>query len=153
MRQLPILVVAILAALSASRTFAAPDCSSKYVPQPLPLRATALPPLSAELPASGRQLGSPDGVLAYSSNEAQSVDRVLARLRFEGCPQASAAAAYVPKTKWDNTPYRFNAGGNGKKFTADDFDAWMKANGIHVSKGAPQPAPPADPGMSTQPVK
>jgi hypothetical protein len=153
MRQIPIAAVSLIASLAMAPALAAPDCASKYVPQPLPLRATALPPLSTELPGSGRQLGSPDGVLAYSSNEAQSVDRVLARLRFEGCQPVSAAAAYVPKTKWDNTPYRFNAGGNGKKFTADDFDAWMKANGIHVSKGAPQPAPPADPGMSVQPVK
>ncbi len=129
----------------------------KSVPQPLPLRQTALPPLSSELPGSGRQLGSPDGVLAYASNEEQAVDRVLLRLRVEGCQNVSqaagysqpAAGAYVPRTKWDNTPYRFSAGGDGKKFTAAEFTAWMESKGIHVSKGAPQPvraepAPQAD---------
>jgi len=88
-------------------------------------------------------------VLAYASNEAQAVDRVLLRLRFEGCQNVSQAAGYVPQTKWDNTPYRFNAGGDGKKFTAAEFTAWMESKGIHVSKGAPQPMP-ADP--TAQPV-
>jgi hypothetical protein len=117
------------------------DCSVHAVPQPLPLRPTALPPLSSELPGGGRQLGSPDGVLAYSSNEDQAVDRVLLRLRQEGCQNVSQANGYVPRTKWDNTPYRFNAGGNGKKFSAAEFSAWMESKGIHVSKGKPQPMP------------
>lgn len=44
------------------------------------------------------------------------------------------AAAYVPKTAYDNSPYRFNA---GKRFTAAEFDAWMKSRGIRVAKGNP----------------
>jgi hypothetical protein len=141
MRSHVFVVGSILAILNVAPAIAAQDCSLKSVPQPLPLRPTALPPLSAELPGSGRQLGSPDGVLAYASNETQAVDRVLLRLRFEGCQNVSQAAGYVPQTKWDNTPYRFNAGGNGKKFTAADFSAWMESKGIHVSKGTPQPMP------------
>jgi hypothetical protein len=141
MRCRTVVIGSILATLSAAPALAAQDCSLKSVPQPLPLRPTALPPLSAELPGSGRQLGAPDGVLAYASNEAQAVDRVLLRLRFEGCQNVSHAAAYVPQTKWDNTPYRFNAGGDGKKFSAADFSAWMESKGIHVSKGSPQPMP------------
>jgi hypothetical protein len=135
---------------------AAPDCSVKTVPQPLPLRLTALPPLSAELPGSGRQLGAPEGLLAYASNEVQSVDRVLLRLRLEGCQNVSQAAGYVPRTKWDNTPWRFNAGADGKKFTAADFDAWMAAHGVHISKGsgaasAAQPQPPVQQSTSESP--
>ena len=141
MRCQAFIVGSVLAILNATPAFAAQDCSLKSVPQPLPLRPTALPPLSAELPGSGRQLGSPDGVLAYASNEAQAVDRVLLRLRFEGCQNVAQAAGYVPQTKWDNTPYRFNAGGDGKPFKAADFDAWMQAHGIHISKGAPKPTP------------
>lgn len=148
MRSSAYLTGSVLACLIASPALAAQDCSLKSVPQPLPLRPTALPPLSAELPGSGRQLGAPDGVLAYAGNEAQSVDRVLLRLRFEGCQNVSQAAGYVPQTKWDNTPYRFNAGGNGKKFNAADFTAWMESKGIHVSKGKPQPMP-ADPAAAT----
>lgn len=47
---------------------------------------------------------------------------------------ATKPAAYVPKTPYDNTPYRFNA---GKRFTAAEFDAWMKSRGIRVAKGKP----------------
>ncbi len=141
--------IMLLAGMLAAPAYAGPDCSVKSVPQPLPLRPTALPALSSELPGSGRQLGSPEGVLAYTSNEEQAVDRVLLRLRLEGCQNVSQAAAYVPRTKWDNTPYRFNAGGDGKKFNAADFSAWMESKGIHVSKGKPQPMP-ADPAAQPQ---
>lgn len=43
--------------------------------------------------------------------------------------------AYKPKTQFDNTPYRFNMHQNGKKMTADEFDAWMKSRGFRVAKG------------------
>jgi hypothetical protein len=40
---------------------------------------------------------------------------------------------------------RFNMTQDGKKMTADDFDAWMKKNGYRVATGAPaQPAKPAE---------
>jgi len=44
--------------------------------------------------------------------------------------------AYKPKTQFDNTPYRFNMQQNGKKMTAEEFDAWMKSRGFRVAKGA-----------------
>ena len=54
-------------------------------------------------------------------------------------PKEESAAAnpneYKPKTQYDNTPYRFNMHQNGKKMTADEFDAWMKSRGIRVAKG------------------
>jgi len=49
----------------------------------------------------------------------------------------STDAAYVPKTAYDNSPYRFNA---GARFTAVEFDAWMKSRGIRVAKGTPAAA-------------
>lgn len=33
--------------------------------------------------------------------------------------------------------YRFEMSQNGRRMTADEFDAWMKANGIRIAKGAP----------------
>ena len=32
--------------------------------------------------------------------------------------------------------YRFNMSNGEKKMTADEFDAWMKANGIRVARGS-----------------
>jgi len=51
--------------------------------------------------------------------------------------------AYKPKTQFDNTPYRFNMQQNGKKMTAEEFDAWMKSRGFRVAKGANGGAAPA----------
>jgi hypothetical protein len=152
----PVLTLASLAlfsVLTAAPANAEQDCSVRTVPQPLPQRPTALPPLSQELPGSGRQLGAPDGLLAYAGDEAQSVDRVLLRLRLEGCQNVSQAADYVPRTKWDNTPWRFNAGGAGKKFSAAEFSAWMESRGVHVAKGAPAAAVPAQPVIPSEALK
>lgn len=33
--------------------------------------------------------------------------------------------------------HRFDMQQNGRKMTAEEFDAWMKARGIRVAKGAP----------------
>ncbi|MDZ4116370.1 MAG: hypothetical protein U1C54_10185 [Xanthomonadaceae bacterium] len=59
-------------------------------------------------------------------------------------PAAAKDAAYVPKTAYDNSPYRFNA---GARFTAEEFDAWMKSRGIRVAKG--KPAADADTATAT----
>lgn len=50
---------------------------------------------------------------------------------------AADAAAYKPKTEHDNTPWRFNMEQNGKRMSADEFDAWMKARGVRVATGKP----------------
>jgi len=85
------------------------------------------------------------------------VDAVLLRLRIDKC-RASAMSSksggfapgmdpssYKPQTQFDNTPWRFDMNQNGKRMTADEFDAWMKARGVRVAKGAapvaPAPAP------------
>jgi hypothetical protein len=54
------------------------------------------------------------------------------------------AATYVPQTKFDNTPWRFDMNQNGKRMTAAEFDAWMKAKGIHVATGKPATPAPAE---------
>jgi hypothetical protein len=62
-------------------------------------------------------------------------------------PKPGDPGAYHPKTANDNTPWRFNMTQDGKRMTADEFDAWMKARGVRVVKGpaaaAPAPAPAA----------
>ena len=127
--------------------------------------------VAPELAAPGTRLGAPAGVLAQAYDQSQSVDSVLNRMRLGECrsvaekrssptaatttstaaPAAPAAAApvdpatYQPKTKDDNTPWRFDMSQDGKRMTAEEFDAWMKARGVRVAKGAPAPAAkPAD---------
>jgi hypothetical protein len=41
---------------------------------------------------------------------------------------------------------------NGKRMTADEFDAWMKSRGVRVAKGAvPAAAPVAAPAAEARP--
>lgn len=113
------------------------------VPQALPVRPTMLAPISSEMSTTTSQLGAPSGVLAQAYDEAMSVDLVLLRLRVEGCNVANATPAravdpndpsvYKPKTAFDNTPWRFDMNQNGKRMTADEFDAWMKARGVRIA--------------------
>jgi len=102
-------------------------------------------PLAPELTPTATQLGGASGVLAQSFDEALSVDSVLTRIRIDGCravasitPAASPvapvadAAGYKPETPYDNRPWRFNMTQDGKRMTADEFDAWMRARGVRV---------------------
>ena len=137
---------------------AAGDACQMELAAPTPVRVGALAPVAAEFAPALTQLGSADGVLAQSFDEALSVDNVLARIRVDGCramakaTQPGAAgldpAAYKPQTAFDNTPWRFNMTQNGKRMTADEFDAWMKSRGVRVvgrkdaaEVAAPEPAP------------
>lgn len=87
----------------------------------------AEPPSAPPMGATVRE--SQDSTLANANANANAA---------QGSSGAAAIpASYVPKTKYDNTPYRFNA---GKRFTAAEFDAWMKSRGIRVAKGVPAAA-------------
>lgn len=121
------------------------------------------PALAPGLVAPAAQLGAPGGVLASAFSQAQTVDTVLLRLRIEQCRTLAMSAqpgspgglvdpaTYKPKTEFDNTPWRFDMNQNGKRMTADEFDAWMKSRGVRVARGggaaaqpvAPAPAEPA----------
>lgn len=134
---------------------AAVDCSANSVITPLPTPATVIAPVAPELYARQVQLGMPAGVLTSNFSDDQSLDRVLMRLRVEGCNNVANAmparpavnandpAAYKPATAFDNTPWRFDMSQNGKRMTAEEFDAWMKARGVRVVKARPVAAEPA----------
>jgi len=47
---------------------------------------------------------------------------------------APADRGYVKQTEFDNTPYRFKMVQDGRRMTADDFDAWLEANGYRVGR-------------------
>lgn len=164
------LVIAPLLLVSGWVHAQALNCSTaSVVPQAVPLRATVLAPVASELTAPGYQLGAPSGVLSQAYDEAQSVDHVLLRLRIEGCQNVAKAipapsaldpndpAAYKPKTEFDNTPWRFDMSQNGKRMTADEFDAWMKARGVRVAGRKPvastvvAPAMPGDAPVQSAP--
>lgn len=84
-------------------------------------------------------------VLASPTQSPVSVSAFLQRLRqpVAAAPTTSAASGYVPRTAHDNSPYRFDMTQNGRRMTAEEFDAWMKARGIRVATGKPAGSEPA----------
>ena len=165
MRRLAVVAFSVFALIPVAAQ--AQDCSG-VTPQPLPSRPTIISPVASELYANTTQLGAPSGVLAQAYDEAQSVDRVLLRIKAEGCKNVAMAlpapaavstnssAAYKPKTQFDNTPWRFDMNQNGKRMTAEEFDAWMKSRGVRVAKGAgtvAAPAAPPAPAAAPAPVE
>ena len=56
----------------------------------------------------------------------------------------AAAAAGGAVSKPHDPSNRFNMTQNGKRMTADDFDAWMKAHGYRVAKGGAAPQQGSD---------
>lgn len=159
----------MLALLALPLAGHAADCSSLDTRAARPLQATVLEPISPELAAPSYRFGS-GAVLSRAYDDAQSAEQVVLRLEIEKCQNVAMAApaagavrandpaAYVKQTEFDNTPYRFNMTQGGKRMTADDFDAWVKANGYtvgsrRVDPNAPvtPPAETAQPGEATPP--
>jgi len=132
MPRLPTFAAMAFALLPA--TAFAQDCSSAGA-QPLPVRSTPVPPLYSGMSGRPAPLASPRTILSESRDEALAVDVVLTRLRLEACT-ANQFASYKPKTEFDNTPYRFNME-QGKKFSAAEFDAWMKSRGVRIVPAKP----------------
>lgn len=115
---------------------------------PLPVRNTPVPPLAAGLAGRPVITGLPHVLLSESRDESLALDIVLLRLRLEGCIK-DEFANYKPKTQFDNTPWRYNME-KGSKFTAEQFDAWMKSRGVRVAKGkAPAPEAATAPAAQT----
>lgn len=140
----------LLAAGEVSANSAAPNCIG--VPQVLPQAPGAATTVAQELYSQATDLGAPSGVLSQAYDQSFSVDQVLLRMKIEACRVATALpapapvnpndpAAYQPKTVHDNTPWRFDMTQNGRRMTADEFDAWMKARGVRIATGRPQSAP------------
>lgn len=94
-------------------------------------------PLSASLYAAAPEMLVLDNH-SYCVSARQVIDTALAKAAVVSAPSTIGAAGYVPKTKDDNTPWRFDMNQNGKRMTAEEFDAWMKAKGIHVATGKAQ---------------
>ncbi|MFA5683621.1 MAG: hypothetical protein WCZ65_10600 [Lysobacteraceae bacterium] len=111
---------------------------------PLPVRNTVLAPFATEVPGLPGRLGASSGLLAGERDETLSVDMVLLRLGREAClakldadvggQSGDAFAGYQKKTEHDNTPWRYESK-PGQRFSAQEFDAWMKSRGVRVAKG------------------
>jgi len=134
------------------------DCATLKPQSPLaPDNALQALPLAGELAAPDAQVGSGVG-FAQLFAEGTTVELVLARAKHSECLATALATqplsgAYQPAAN-DPQAWRFNMTQNGKRMTADEFDAWMKARGVRVVQG-PKPAtpPPEPPPPAPEPPK
>lgn len=133
--------LAVLLAFAAAAPVQA-ACNIEGVREALPVRAAAPAPISIELAGAPAMPGLVPAVLAAAPDQELALDRVLLRQRLSGCV-VDEYAGYAPRTEFDNTPWRFHAGGDGKKFDADEFDAWMKKRGVRIARGKPAAQPAA----------
>lgn len=140
MRQLLFFAVS-LSLLALPQLANAVACNANAAAQPLPVRSTAVPPIVTGLAGSPVAFVPRNVLLAESRDESLALDLVLRRLQLEACAK-DEFANYVPRTKFDNAPWRFQAK-PGQKFTAAEFDAWMKSRGVRVAKGNTASATPA----------
>ena len=126
------LAVSLLALFSSAPCLAW-DCM-------LPASAQLAPSLNVVAPEMAR----PAAVNPFCITVQDALAQIKAQLA------ASAPGTYVPLTKDDNTPWRFDMSQNGKHMTSVEFDAWMKAKGIRVATGKPAEAAAPD-SMTPQP--
>ncbi|NLG59548.1 MAG: hypothetical protein GX538_05240 [Gammaproteobacteria bacterium] len=138
-------VAALLLAAAPLASHAATDCS-RAAPATAVSVPASLAPLSPELAVPAHRPGGHGAVLSKGYGMEHSLDQVLLRIRMEGC-RALPAAGYVKQTEFDNTPFRFNMTQGGKRMTADDFDAWLQANGYSAGRRV-DPNAPATPALT-----
>lgn len=113
-------------------------------------------PLASELAAPDAQIGSGAGLVELFA-EGTTVELALARAKHSECLATAVATkplsgAYQPASN-DPQAWRFNMTQNGKRMTADEFDAWMKARGVRVVQGPKPATPPPPPPPPPEPPK
>ncbi|HHW4682893.1 MAG TPA: hypothetical protein ACQGQI_06930, partial [Xylella sp.] len=113
------------------------------------VKATPVTPASTAIYHKRITFGTSSEILSQHDNSKYLVDPLLLRLRVNGKQNIAKAVSienptklnnktdYKQQTIYDNTPWRFNMSQEGKRMTADQFDEWMKARGVHVIPSQP----------------
>lgn len=142
-----LMVLAVSGLLMSATASAAVDCAALKPVAPVQTNALQLNPIAEELSSPSAQIGSGVGFSQLFS-DGVTVDLALSRAKHHECRALAAATqplptsgGYQPKPG-DATAWRFDMTQNGKRMTADEFDAWMKARGVRVVQGPPKPAQP-----------
>jgi hypothetical protein len=131
---------------------AAIDCNAERKPHVLPDEVLQLAPIADELAATGVETRGAG--FASLIDHRITVEDAMVRLQRHTCAVAIASSS-PPKGSGKGTPLRFDMTQNGKRMTADEFDAWMKAQGVRVVKptASAAPAPVAAPPPPPPPKK
>lgn len=132
-----VVLFGLSAVLLSGDAFAALDCT-KLPALPAQTGATSIDDV---LPVTAKRRSGLDAI------DTASVEVAVARLQHAQCRAMAATTPAGGARGASGGSLRFNMTQNGKRMTADEFDAWMKANGVRVVKGnetaaAPPPPPP-----------
>jgi hypothetical protein len=136
-------ILALPAAFAASPATAASPACNTAVAASLPATVPA-PEMKHSAPAPASCVNV-QAFVDRARRPAAAPAATAAATRPAAAPSAASGSqgAYVPKTQHDNTPWRFDMNQNGRRMTAEEFDAWMKAKGIRVATGKPGASAPA----------
>lgn len=124
------ITLAVIAVVSSAPAYATIQCASYASPVP-----------GSIIVATPEMRMAPVRAGACLSLDAQAF---LDRVRAEAAMATGASPTQDPRMAG-----RFYMTQNGKRMTADDFDAWMKAKGIRVATGK-TPPPPPPPATTTE---
>jgi rare lipoprotein A len=130
-------VIGLLALTAAAPTAAAYDCLPDAPATEAGLFVAA--PEMRRMPVRAASCITAAEVLALARRPTPALPPMAAPSPSRPANANSTAnnGAYVPKTPHDNSPWRFDMQQNGKRMSAEEFDAWMKAKGIRVATGKP----------------
>ena len=152
--------IGLLALSASASTAAAYECLPAAPATNVGLLVAA--PEMRSVPARAASCITAAEVLALARRPAPAAPPVVAPAPSRPANTNATAnnGAYVPKTPHDNSPWRFDMQQNGKRMSAEEFDAWMKAKGIRVATGKPAgstapadgQAAPSDTSSTTTPA-
>jgi len=123
-------------ASSASKKKSA-DKAKAELKKPVAAKAVAITDAEAKVKAEASAKAEREAdarVAAKRSNEKKDLERIPA-------PDATAVAAAASTEPAAPKSARFNMTQGGKKMTPEDFDAWMKAQGIRIVPAKPAVEP------------
>ncbi len=143
--------LALPAAFAASPAMASPTACNTAAAAPLPASVPA-PEMKHSAPAPASCVNV-QAFVDRARRPAATAPATAAATRPASAPARTSGSqgAYAPKTQHDNTPWRFDMNQNGRRMTAEEFDAWMKAKGIRVATGKPGAATPTATSAETKP--
>ena len=121
---------------------AAPVEESK--PEPAPVKAEAAAPEKPKAPTAADKKAADAKAKAAAASTAAKQQAKRSNEKKPLAPKPAVVETPVAEEAPKPKEVRFNMTQDGKKMTPEDFDAWMKAQGIRIVPAKPVEAPPAD---------
>jgi hypothetical protein len=113
-------------------------------PEPAPVKAEAAAPEKPKAPTAADKKAADAKAKAAAASTAAKQQAKRSNEKKPLAPKPAVVETPVAEEAPKPKEVRFNMTQDGKKMTPEDFDAWMKAQGIRIVPAKPVEAPPAD---------